>query len=210
MRRVRHRLCDTNVRIPPLGTAVTEAGRDDDHVAAAGPFARASGLLEGLAGVHLAVKGQRGEPLAGVAAADLSVGCDREVALGAGGGVPVGLVGHHRGEHRLPIPVGVVQGPVAGRQHRAVRGVLLLAAAVGGALDFMDCSSLSIFLRVQRLARQSGGDMVLAAPQRQPRRLLALTGQSHTFCVHPTVQAAVATTAARCPPTVGAGYCALP
>jgi anti-sigma B factor antagonist len=76
------------------------------------------------------------------------------------------------------------------------------------ALDFMDCSSLSVFLRVQRLARQSGGDMVLAAPQRQPRRLLALTGQSHTFCVHPTVQAAVATTAARCPPTVGAGYCA--
>lgn len=31
MRRVRHILCDTNVRIPPLGTAVTEAGRDDDH-----------------------------------------------------------------------------------------------------------------------------------------------------------------------------------
>ena len=60
------------------------------------------------------------------------------------------------------------------------------------ALDFLDCSSLSVLLRVQRLARQAGGDMVLAAPQRQARRLLALTGKDHTFCVHPSVQAAVA------------------
>jgi anti-sigma B factor antagonist len=60
------------------------------------------------------------------------------------------------------------------------------------ALDFIDCSSLSILLRVQRLARQAGGDMVLAAPQRQTLRLLALTDKDHTFCVHPSVQAAVA------------------
>ena len=60
------------------------------------------------------------------------------------------------------------------------------------ALDFIDCSSLSILLRVRRLARQVGGDMVLAAPQRQARRLLILTGKDHTFCVHPSVQATVA------------------
>jgi anti-sigma B factor antagonist len=59
------------------------------------------------------------------------------------------------------------------------------------ALDFIDCSSLSILLRVQRLARQAGGDVVLAAPQRHALRLLALTGKDHTFCVHPSVQAAV-------------------
>jgi anti-anti-sigma factor len=57
------------------------------------------------------------------------------------------------------------------------------------ALDFIDCSSLSI---LQRLARQAGGDMVLAAPQRHARRLLILTGKDHTFCIHPSVQAAVA------------------
>ena len=51
------------------------------------------------------------------------------------------------------------------------------------ALDFIDCSSLGTLLRVQRQARQSGGDMVLAAPQRQTLRLLALTGKDHTSCV---------------------------
>ena len=81
-----------------------------------------------------------------MAAADLSVGCDREVALGAGSGVPVSPVGHHRGEHRLPLPVGVVQGPVAGRQHPAVRGVLLLAAAVGGA-----CASVASVMAIADL-----------------------------------------------------------
>lgn len=60
------------------------------------------------------------------------------------------------------------------------------------ALDFIDCSSLSLLLRVQRLARQSGGDLVLAAPQRHALRLLDLTGKDHTLCVHPSVQAAVA------------------
>lgn len=60
------------------------------------------------------------------------------------------------------------------------------------AVDFIDCSSLSVLLRGQRLARQAGGDMVLAAPQRHTLRLLALTGKDHAFCVHASVQAAVA------------------
>jgi anti-sigma B factor antagonist len=58
------------------------------------------------------------------------------------------------------------------------------------ALGYMDCSSLGLLLRVRRLARQTGGDVVLAAPQRLPLRLLALTGKDKVFCVHPSVQAA--------------------
>jgi len=35
-------------------------------------------------------------------------------------------------------------------------------------LDFIDCSSLSVLLRVQRLARQSGGDLVLTGLRPSP------------------------------------------
>jgi anti-sigma B factor antagonist len=59
-------------------------------------------------------------------------------------------------------------------------------------LDFMDCCSLGALLRVQGLARRSGGDLVLAAPQRGVLRLLALTGHDEAFSVHPSVVAAVA------------------
>jgi anti-sigma B factor antagonist len=60
------------------------------------------------------------------------------------------------------------------------------------ALDFMDCASLGALLRVQGLARSFGGDVVLAAPARRARRLLALSGQDQAFRVHPSVEAAVA------------------
>jgi anti-sigma B factor antagonist len=50
------------------------------------------------------------------------------------------------------------------------------------ALDFIDCSSLGALLRVQRLARR-GGDVVLAAPQWEVLRLLALTGKDEVFRV---------------------------
>lgn len=60
------------------------------------------------------------------------------------------------------------------------------------ALDFIDCSSLGALLRVQRLARAGGGDVVLAAPQPHVQRLLALTGIDEAFCVQAGVQAAVA------------------
>ena len=65
------------------------------------------------------------------------------------------------------------------------------------ALDFIDCSSLGALLRVQGLARRAGGDVVLAAPQRQVLRLLALTGKDEVFCVHASVAAAVAGIARR-------------
>ena len=60
------------------------------------------------------------------------------------------------------------------------------------ALDFIDCGSLGALLRVQWLAWSTGGDVVLAAPQRHLLRLLALTGNDHAFLIHASVQAAVA------------------
>ena len=68
-------------------------------------------------------------------------------------------------------------------------------------LDFIDCGSLGARLRVQRLAWSTGGDVVLAAPQRHVLRLLALTGRDHAFVIHASVQAAVAA-----PPCRGAQY----
>jgi len=65
------------------------------------------------------------------------------------------------------------------------------------ALDFMDCCSLGALLRVQGLAWRGGGDVVLAAPQRQVLRLLALTGKDEVFSVHASVAAAVAGAATR-------------
>ena len=59
------------------------------------------------------------------------------------------------------------------------------------ALDFIDCASLCALLRVQGLARQAGGDVVLAAPQRHALRLLVLTGKDDAFWVHASVAAAV-------------------
>jgi anti-anti-sigma factor len=41
-------------------------------------------------------------------------------------------------------------------------------------------------------SRSTGGDVVLAAPQRHVLRLLALTGRDHAFLIHASVQAAVA------------------
>jgi anti-anti-sigma factor len=60
------------------------------------------------------------------------------------------------------------------------------------ALDFIDCCSLRALLRVQGLARRSGGDVALAAPQPQLRRLLALTRMDEVFRVQASVAAAVA------------------
>jgi anti-sigma B factor antagonist len=60
------------------------------------------------------------------------------------------------------------------------------------ALDFMDCSSLGALLRVRRIARQGGGDVRLAGPLASVQRLLTLTGAGEVFCVHVSVEAAVA------------------
>jgi anti-sigma B factor antagonist len=63
------------------------------------------------------------------------------------------------------------------------------------ALDFIDCASLGALLRARRVARRGRGDVVLAAPQPQVRRLLALSRQDEVFSVQASVQAAVASVA---------------
>ena len=75
---------------------------------------------------------QRGEVLAGVAAAELGVGGDGQVPLGAGGLLPVSAVGHYRGEHGLTLPVGLGQGLIAGGQFSLHRSLVVVAAPVGG------------------------------------------------------------------------------
>jgi hypothetical protein len=49
------------------------------------------------------------------------------VALGAGGGFPVGAVGHGRGEYGLALPVSLVQGLVGGREFVLPGGGVVVA-----------------------------------------------------------------------------------
>ena len=70
--------------------------------------------------------------LGGVAAAEFGVG-GGQVPLVAGGGVPVGPVGHDGGEHLLALAVGVLQGLVADGQPSFPFGVVVVAALGGGA-----------------------------------------------------------------------------
>ena len=65
--------------------------------------------------------------LVGVAAAEFGVGGDGQLALGAGRDVPVGPVGHSRGEDGLALPVGLVQGVVAGREFLLPGGGVVVA-----------------------------------------------------------------------------------
>lgn len=69
------------------------------------------------------------------------------------------------------------------------------------AVEFMDCGALGALLRVQRLARQGGGDVLLAAPRAIALRPLGLTGME-VFGVHASADAAVASIAGN--PVAGA------
>jgi anti-anti-sigma factor len=60
------------------------------------------------------------------------------------------------------------------------------------ALGFIDCCALRALLAVQKLARQEGGDLLLAAPGGSALRLLALTGWDGMISVHASVAAAAA------------------
>jgi anti-anti-sigma factor len=63
-----------------------------------------------------------------------------------------------------------------------------------GALDFIDCHATGALLGVREAARQSGGDVLLAAPHGSVLRLLTLVDVSG---VHPSVAAAVDSAAQR-------------
>ncbi|MFJ4868392.1 STAS domain-containing protein [Streptomyces sp. NPDC088757] len=55
------------------------------------------------------------------------------------------------------------------------------------ALDFMDSSGLNVLIRAGRDARESGGDLHLAAPTPAVRRILEITGVTMTTPLHPDV-----------------------
>ncbi len=61
------------------------------------------------------------------------------------------------------------------------------------ALEFIDCYALGELGRVRAQARQAGGDLLLAAPRGQVRRILTLTGLIDVFSVHASVEEAVRT-----------------
>jgi anti-sigma B factor antagonist len=57
-------------------------------------------------------------------------------------------------------------------------------------LEFIDSSGLGVLVRTLRRAREGGGDLHLAAPQQQVRRLLDVTGLIRVFPVHASVEEA--------------------
>jgi len=58
-------------------------------------------------------------------------------------------------------------------------------------LTFIDSCGLGVLVRVLRWTRQSGGDLPLAAPQHQVRRVLQITGLIDAFTVYPSVTLAI-------------------
>lgn len=57
-------------------------------------------------------------------------------------------------------------------------------------LGFIDSSGLAALVRARRLARRAGFDLLLAAPQRQVLRMLAITRLIDVFAVHACVDEA--------------------
>ncbi|GAA2769684.1 STAS domain-containing protein [Streptomyces showdoensis] len=60
------------------------------------------------------------------------------------------------------------------------------------ALDFMDSSGLNVLIRAVNKARQSDGDLYLAAPTPAVRRILEITGVTTTIPPHDAVADALA------------------
>lgn len=58
-------------------------------------------------------------------------------------------------------------------------------------LDFIDSSGLAALAHARKHARRAGGDLLLAAPQQQVLRVLALTRLIDIFSVHACVEDAV-------------------
>jgi anti-anti-sigma factor len=81
----------------------------------------------------------------------------------------------------------------------AASAAAALAAAAEGArmvivdlagLQFIDSSGAAALAKAARHARQGGSDLLLAAPQRQVLRVLALTGLTGAFSLHAGVDEA--------------------
>ena len=61
-------------------------------------------------------------------------------------------------------------------------------------LEGIGYSGLSVLLRVRKWTRQSGGDLLLAAPQQPVRHILEATGLIDVFSVYPSVEEAANST----------------
>jgi len=59
-------------------------------------------------------------------------------------------------------------------------------------VDFMDSSGVAALVRGRKHARHAGGDLLLAAPQQQVLRVLAITRLIDVFSVHASVDDAAA------------------
>jgi anti-sigma B factor antagonist len=62
-------------------------------------------------------------------------------------------------------------------------------------LEFVDSCGLGVLVRVLRWTWECGGDLSLAAPQQQVRRVLEITGLNDVFSVYPSVEQAVSAAA---------------
>jgi anti-anti-sigma factor len=86
----------------------------------------------------------------------------------------------------------LADGPhVAAHLHTAmaVHGPWVIVDLAG--LEFIDCSGLGVLVRLMKQTRGSSGGLTLAAPRKQVRRLLAITGLTGVFSVYPSVEQAV-------------------
>jgi anti-sigma B factor antagonist len=63
-------------------------------------------------------------------------------------------------------------------------------------LEFIDASGVAALSRGRRHARNAGGDLLLAAPQRRVRRVLAIIWEVDGFAVHASVAEAAASAGA--------------
>jgi anti-sigma B factor antagonist len=68
----------------------------------------------------------------------------------------------------------------------AVRAPEMIVDLAG--LEFIDSSGLAALVLARRHARQAGGDLLLAAPQDQVLRVLAVTRLAGVFSVHASVE----------------------
>ena len=63
-------------------------------------------------------------------------------------------------------------------------------------LEFIDASGVAALSRVRRHARDAGGDVLLAAPQRMVRRVLSIIWEGDGLAVHASVAEAAASAGA--------------
>jgi anti-anti-sigma factor len=81
----------------------------------------------------------------------------------------------------------------------AVESHLIAAVAAYGpsiivdqaGLEFVDGRGLGVLVRMLKWTRERGGDVSLAAPQRQVRWVLEITGLIAVFSVYPSMEQAV-------------------